>query len=77
VTVDESGKKRGVAEIDDLGILGSVRLDVGGGTDFFDVVAVDPEGGVVEVGPFADVEETGGFEDDGMRFGGSLGVGGG
>lgn len=78
VAVDESGEKRGAAEVDDLGIFGIVRLDVGGGADFLDAVAFDPESGVVEVAAFADVEEVGGFEDDGGgRGGGGLGAGGG
>jgi hypothetical protein len=78
VAVDESGEKRGAAKINDARSLWGVRLDFGCGAYFLDAFAINPEGGVVEVRAFADVEEAGGFENDGgVRFGGSLGVGGG
>ena len=63
VRVHESGRKSGVAEIDDLGIVRNGNVAPGGG----DGVAFDHDHAVRQERFRFAVEETGGFEGDRLR----------
>ncbi len=63
VSVDEAGKQRSVAEVDDFGV-GRARNF---GADFLDEVAVDENFARRGDAAGFNVEEAGGVEHDGMR----------
>ena len=53
-----------------------VRLESDARTDLLDAIAFDPDGGVLEVGAFADVEEACCFQDYDAVAAAGLGGGG-
>ncbi len=64
VCVDQTGKKRGVAEVDGFGSGGMVYGGPGGG----DLVALDEYLAGCDHLPGFDVEQAGGVEDGGVRL---------
>jgi hypothetical protein len=64
VAVDEAREKDSAPEIDNFDGPRRMRLNVRHGTNFLNAFALDPDGDVFEISPFADIQQLGDFHHD-------------